>query len=227
MNLSDFGLVPHASKTMKPGDVFGRLTLLEVGKPPGTYRYAGVFRCDCGTVSAIRLDGIASGAVVSCGCYRLEVTTSHGCTDSPLQAGWRHMIRRCTDPTDPAWKNYGGRGIKVCRRWRDLANFVADMGPTYRPGLEIDRRDNDGNYTPRNCRWVTRRENCENRRTTRMFTIGGKTQSLTRWAEEYGARYQRVWDRVRNQGWSIERALTEPVVGADERMRRAREARRA
>lgn len=81
----------------------------------------------------------------------------------PLYAIWIQMRRRCLNPKHPDWKHYGGRGIRVCSRWRNFAKFVADMGERP-PGLEIDRRNNDGHYTPGNCRWATRTEQNRNRR---------------------------------------------------------------
>jgi hypothetical protein len=74
------------------------------------------------------------------------------------------MIQRCTNPKDKDFKYYGARGIQVCRRWRNFANFLADIGPLPDPSLTLERDNNDGNYTPRNCRWATRGENNANRR---------------------------------------------------------------
>lgn len=88
-------------------------------------------------------------------------------TQHPAYHVWRAMIDRCRLPQHPAWHNYGGHGISVCKRWvSSFQNFWDDMGPTYQEKLDIDREDNNGNYTPKNCRWVTRRKNTRNRRKT-------------------------------------------------------------
>lgn len=225
MKLADHGLVPHYSKTVKVGDVFGRLTIVEIGKPPGTYRYKAICRCECGTDSLIRLDGIVAGNVVSCGCYHREVNCQHGLSKSPLYGIWRKMIDRCENPNNRAFKNYGGRGISVCDRWRMLENFYADMHATYWPGAEIDRTNNNGNYEPDNCDWVTSARNSDNRRSARLITFNGKTQSLKRWSEESGINYGTLHTRLTKKGWSVERALTTPSIEKFERMDIARTAR--
>lgn len=210
--LETFGLIPHACKTAPTGAVFGRLTVLEVGKPPGSYRYKAICQCECGSAPrAIRIDGLRCGAVVSCGCVHREVSRKHGLSKHPLYTRWRKMIRRCTNPDDHAFENYGGRGITVCERWLSVEAFVADMEADFRPELEIDRRDNNGPYSPENCRWATPAQNADNRRSGRRhLTLNGKTQSIVQWAKETGLRYQCIWDRVALLGWSDERALLTP-----------------
>lgn len=226
MDLSTFGLVPHTSKTVSPGDVFGRLTILATGKPPGTYRYAAVCRCECGKNGVvIRLDGLTSGIVVSCGCYRLEAVTKHGLTKNPLYQVWRQMISRCQNPSDGSYQNYGGRGIRVCERWQSVESFVVDMESTYQPGLEIDRRYVNGNYEPGNCRWIPHQGNADNRRSGVYLTHDGKTQSLRRWSEETGINYGTLHERIAVWKWDAGRALTTPALSKEERMAIARAAR--
>jgi hypothetical protein len=135
------------------------------------------------------------------------------------------MVRRCTDQTDAAFPDYGGRGITVCERWMDPTKFVEDMRPTYRHGLELDRIDNNGHYEPGNVRWATHSQNADNRRTRHDLTFNGKTQSIERWAEEVGIHRGTIWERVSVWKWDTERALTTPPLSADERMARARKAR--
>jgi hypothetical protein len=97
------------------------------------------------------------------------MTKTHGMAKTPEYYSWQNMWRRCTDPRQAGYKNYGGRGITVCERWRDFAAFYSDMGP--RPeGLMLERVDNDGGYSPENCRWATRLEQNRNRRQPRLST---------------------------------------------------------
>lgn len=117
---------------------------------------------------------------------------------SPEYGIWAHMIQRCTNPNHPAWKNYGGRGITVCERWREsFAAFFADMGqrPT---GLFLDRTDNDGNYEPGNCRWTTRSVNNRNRRDSIYIEYRGERKHLSDWAAEIGVTHLALYKRLRN-----------------------------
>jgi hypothetical protein len=136
------------------------------------------------------------------------------------------MMKRCYDPSDPAFPNYGGRGITVCDRWHVLNNFIADTEPTFVPGLHMDRINNDGNYEPGNLQWVTQGENNGNRRSLRKLTFDGKTQSVAKWAKETGIAYGTLWERVAIWEWDAERALTTPALTAEERMAVARASRK-
>jgi len=131
-------------------------------------------------------------ATRSCGCLVTEVNiaknTTHNLYHTRAYVSWKFMLSRCLNKDDPAYPNYGdgGRGIRVCRRWsRSLKNFFEDMGE--RPeGYQIDRIDNNGHYVPQNCRWVTPRENCQNRRTSRYFTYKGHTKTIAEWSRRLG-----------------------------------------
>lgn len=122
-----------------------------------------------------------------------------------------HMKNRCFNPKCKAFKDYGGRGITVCDEWvSDPDSFVEwALSNGYEYGLAIDRIDNDGNYEPNNCRWVTAAENNQNRRSSRFFTINGETKNLQQWCNQYGISRSMVHKRLQ-MGWDIEKALTTP-----------------
>lgn len=149
---------------------FGRLVAVEPRDrdPWGSVRWLCV--CDCGSSIVVSRRSLAAGLTRSCWCLRREAavktgkkTATHGQTDTPTWRSWKAMLDRCTYTTNISWKNYGGRGITVCDRWRSFANFLADMGPRP-PGTTLDRRDNDGDYKKGNCRWATPREQRVNQR---------------------------------------------------------------
>lgn len=150
------------------GRRFGRLTVLARAANDSAGRVVWSCRCDCGARHDVKALNLARGSTKSCGCYRREASaakvTTHGMTRSPTFNSWMSMRQRCTNPNDPAWRYYGGQGIKVCARWGSFDNFLADMGE--RPdGKTLDRwPDNAGNYEPGNCRWATAVEQNANRR---------------------------------------------------------------
>lgn len=121
------------------------------------------------------------------------------------------MIRRCYKLSDNHYKDYGGRGIKVCDEWKeDCCNFykwARDNG--YKEGLQLDRKNNNKGYYPDNCHWVSPSDNAYNKRNTRMITYKGKTQNLRDWAKETGISKYILADRIYKYGWNIDRALTE------------------
>lgn len=122
------------------------------------------------------------------------------------------MLSRCTNPKTPAYKNYGGRGITVCDRWRhDYAAFRADMGPRPTPEMEIDRIDNNGNYEPGNCRWATPKEQSRNQRRNRKIEHDGQSLVAVDWSEKTGIHDRSIKSRLR-YGWTAEEALTTPVA---------------
>lgn len=125
---------------------------------------------------------------------------------------WIGMRDRCENPKADNWKYYGGDGIRVCERWESFDAFTEDMYPTYRDGLTIDRIDRKGPYSPENCRWITQAEQMVNTRRNRLLTFQGRTQTLSQWAKETGISYFTLRSRILQSGWTIEEALTTPVL---------------
>lgn len=169
--------------------------------------------CDCGVEKIIHGSAIRSGRTKSCGCLRKEVLgssgTKHGMCGTGAWHSWRDMMKRCYSPRSMHYRHYGGRGIIVCDEWKSFEGFHAGMGD--RPaGMSIERDDVDGNYEPGNCRWIPRREQHYNKRNSIFVMIDGERLCLSVACKRLGLSYNRVRDRIKTLGWSIEDALAQP-----------------
>lgn len=144
------------------GRKIGRLTVLRRSHADSVERY--VCSCSCGKEVTRTRNAIVTGRTNSCGCERAAKLVTHGMFGTPEYRAWVSMRWRCEKPQYAQYKDYGGRGIKVCDRWQSFQAFLNDVG--MRPSLNhsIDRRNNDGNYEPGNVRWATRKEQAQNRR---------------------------------------------------------------
>lgn len=142
---------------------------------------------------------------------RTESNKKHGFGgdhNRPPEYGvWQAMVQRCTNPNCKTWHRYGGRGIRVCDRWRTYENFIADMGPRPSAAHSIDRIDNNRGYTPSNCRWVTIRVQANNTRWNRRIMVKGRTATIAEWARITGLKGNTILCRLR-AGWTPERAVT-------------------
>jgi hypothetical protein len=175
-----------------------------------------IFKCNCGKNFECRISHVKFGMVKSCGCLQKQAMRivgdrkiTHGKSYHPLFPIWRAMIQRCQDQKSNNYDLYGGRGISVCDRWLDVNNFIADMSNGYKKGLQIDRIDNNGNYTPENCRWVTRKENCNNRRSNKLIEYKGVKRNITEWTEILGIRKAVLTYRLNN--WKdIDKIFNQP-----------------
>lgn len=139
---------------------------------------------------------------------KLNPMYKHGMSRSPEYKAWDSMRDRCTNPSHPWYKRYGGRGIKICKRWDSFILFYRDMGKRP-PKASLERRNNDGGYKPSNCTWAPRKSQSENRSTTIRVTVGGRTQSVSRWARERGMGMTTILWRLEH-GWSADRAVLTP-----------------
>ena len=197
----------------RTGQRFGRLTALRRGPdrqwPSSRPTPTWTCLCDCG--KTVTVDGVhlTSGRTKSCGCLneiqRRENGKTHGRCNTTEHVIWRSMIQRCTNPKSPAYAIYGGRGVPVCDRWRAFENFYADMGP--RPAdMTLDRRDNNGPYSPENCRWATKEQQARNKSTTRLIEFQGRKVSLAELSELSGVPYTRLLGRLQ-RGYADEDLL--------------------
>lgn len=175
---------------------FGRLTVIERTGTSCDRQPLWRARCECGNAVIVRGPHLRSGKIKSCGCFHLEQITTHRQTDQPIYRTWAMMLQRCRNPDYTHYHHYGGRGVCVCEAWLTFEGFYQDMGPTWRPGLTLDRIDVDGNYTPDNCRWATRAVQSRNRRKTGQFIGVHFAKDKGRWAA-----YITVDDRRRHLGY--------------------------
>lgn len=208
------------------GKRFGMLTVLRQGesRPVGKHNRLKLYwvcRCDCGTIKEIVGDNLRSGATNSCGCQvtkaTIERSTKHGYSRrgenrSRIYKIWSKMKARCEHENDPAYKDYGGRGIKLCDGWHDFLTFKDwSYNHGYTDDLTIDRIDVNGNYEPDNCRWVGWDIQHNNTRNTIKVTLGDITHSLSEWCRELNLRYSTVQSRI-HRGIDVYEAMFTPVT---------------
>ncbi len=199
------------------GQRFGRLLVLHVAPKRGRYR-RWVCRCDCGEHVEIVTYQLLTGKTRSCGCLHrelwIEKNKTHGRSRGPEYASWCSAKGRCLNPSNSAYRNYGGRGITFCERWAGadgFANFLADMGERP-PDHSLDRIDNDGPYSPENCRWATRKVQGNNKRNNVWFVVNGERITVSECAKRSGLFKTTIYDLIRN-GWSMEEILTHKPAG--------------
>lgn len=191
---------------------FGRLTV--ISWEPGQKAKVS---CICGNEKIVMRSNLRSGGTTSCGCLHKEVIgalrRTHGKRWTPEYFVWLNMRSRCMNPKNKHYKDYGGRGIKICDRWDSFSLFLEDMGSRPSPKHRIDRKDNDGSYSPENCRWVTEHFQQRNKRSNQLITHKGKTMCLVDWQNETGIPRQRIAYRIK-MGWSMDDVFgVTPILG--------------
>lgn len=205
-------------RTELVGQQFGRLTVLQHSHQVENHHHWHC-GCVCGNLKTINGNSLKRGLTQSCGCLQRErakgrppkhTHSLRGGKPTKAYYTWQSMISRCYYPSNHSYKNYAFRGTTVCDRWRhSFENFYADMGDPP-SGTTLERIDNEGNYTPENCKWATPLEQAQNRRTTRRITYQGTTQSIAAWERTLGFTKDTLLGRIRH-GWDVERAFTTPV----------------
>lgn len=164
---------------------FGRWTVVERAEGrENTTKAMWRCACECGNEKIISSEILRRGGSKSCGCYNIEVvrerSITHGMSNHDVIHIWHGMLDRCFNPNLKHYKNYGGRGISVCERWKDINKFIEDMGERPGPEYSIERVDTNGNYDPSNCKWATRDEQNRNRRLNKTNTSGHRGVSLVK-----------------------------------------------
>lgn len=183
------------------GKKFGRWTVIEsAGRRGKDNRPFWKCRCDCGTEREVDSHNLGHGSK-SCGCLQKEraaqAQTIHGLEGHPVHKAWWRMKMRCENPKNKDFKHYGGRGIKICERWRDPKSFYEDMLPSWRVGLSLDRINVNGNYEPNNCAWVTQKQQTRNKRTNVMLDTPWGRICATDAAERIGISPSAFYERLR------------------------------
>ena len=179
---------------------FGRLVVVQraLNNAKGRARWGCV--CDCGRRITTCSTSLVQGLTRSCGCLHIEHTVSlkfsHGLRYKPEYRVWAGMIQRCTNSKHPKYSYYGGRGIKVCSRWREsFQNFWNDLGSRPSAQYTLERRENNGHYCPENCCWATRVQQTRNMRNNRIVAMDGKMHSIAEWAEIKNIPYHTLYMR--------------------------------
>lgn len=204
------------------GQQFSRLKVL--GKAGKDKRGATLWLCECscGERTTALAYQLRNGGKKSCGCLSREKAkenfTKHGDWGSRLHVLWKGIKSRCYNPNNVSYKNYGGRGIKMCLEWKDnfvaFRDFMLSIGydDTLPTGIQtIERINVNGNYEPSNCKLVSKKEQNYNKRISRVYTYKGETKTLTEFSEEYKLDVENLYNRIDNYGYTIEEAIEKPI----------------
>ena len=197
------------------GQRFGRLIVLRENGRKGK-SLLWLCRCDCGNeINAIAYN-LKNGHTRSCGCLakdtKSKIRTKHNGTKTRLFRIWQHMLNRCRNKNVVGYKNYGGRGIKVCNEWQKSFESFRDwaLRNGYKDDLSLDRINVNGNYEPENCRWTNAKTQANNKRNNRYIEYKGETKTLSEWAESFGLLPATIRARLNVYHWDIEKTLTTP-----------------
>ena len=189
------------------GQQFGLLTVLHLAEKRRGKIYWECL-CKCGKTH-FASTGKLRGGLRTCGCQKGGYR--HGMHKTRVYSAWRAMLQRCRNPKEFNYHNYGGRGIKVCQRWYVFENFYEDMGDPP-PRYSIERIDNNGNYEPKNCKWIPLRLQHRNKRSNRIITLDGLSLTIAEWAERTGVRQKTIGERLNRYGWNERDAIMTPTI---------------
>jgi len=202
------------------GKRFGHLTVIGIATKNPTYptRRNWKLLCDCGNYTFAPTKILTVGEKLTCGSCKyhseaLNTRGTHNQSKTKLYRVWYGILERCNNKNIPQFKNYGARGIAVCEEWITSyqAFYLWSKESGYKEGLTIDRIDNNGNYTPENCRWATRKEQSLNKRTNVFLTYLGDSKTISQWKTKLGFKRGVISGRLK-RGWTVERALSTAVT---------------
>ena len=207
------------------GKKYGKLTVIDFkekreritksGKKYG-YKYFFLCKCECGNNKIIEWKKLKEGYTQSCGCIRKEKTSQmaikHNLWQSKLYNRWHLIKNRCYNKNYNRYKDYGGRGIRVCDEWKNDFKTFYDwaINNGYNDKLTLDRIDVNGNYEPENCRWITNLEQQHNKRNNKLLTYNGETKCIAEWAKFTGLTHTILTNRILKYKWNPEKALFTP-----------------
>lgn len=197
------------------GQRFGMLTAIKIAeRNPLKWEC----KCDCGNTCVVRANNLLHNKQKSCGCLSHKGNPIHKQCYTRVYRIYAKIKRRCFAVDDPAYPRYGGRGITMCEEWKksfeSFSSWAYSNG--YKDGLSIDRIDNNGDYSPENCRWADIYCQANNKRNNILYSYNGETKTLAKWCKEKNMSYKVVWYRL-SKGWSFERAITKPVARKGEK----------
>lgn len=183
------------------GSKFGKLTAIKVAYKNKNGESVWECVCDCGNVVNVVCSNLKNGHSTSCGCYKKICSITHNETKTRLHRIWSGIKSRCYNPKKPNYKNWGGRGIKMCDEWKfsyeNFRNWALNNG--YQENLTIDRIDNNKAYEPSNCRWATNKEQCNNKRNNHLLTKDKETHTISEWSDIIGISAKTIQRRITNK----------------------------
>lgn len=210
-SLEDAASKPLFKKEDISNKRFGRLVAVELVAQDDSWNDKYLCKCDCGNQTIVLKLSLKSGDTRSCGCLMREIFTKHKACKDKTYIIWQGMKQRCFDKKSKNYSKYGGRGITMCKEWReDYLIFLKDMGEVPE-GKSIERIDNNGNYEPSNCKWATIKEQARNKRNSLIINYKGQSKHLLDWCEELNLSYNLIRDRLR-KGWETDKAFETPKI---------------
>lgn len=200
------------------GKKFGRLTVTE--RAGSNHKGNATWRCicDCGNECVVCGVYLRNGTTKSCGCLWYDAirdaNSTYGEYNTRLRHIWQGIKNRCYNENELVYRYYGGKGVKIQENWKDFLTFKSwAISNGYKDNLTIDRINPDGDYCEENCRWVSMKEQCNNRTNNVLIESNGETKTLAQWAELSELTYKQVWHRYHYLGWDIQKALYTPIRG--------------
>jgi len=197
------------------GQKFNKLTVISKIENSSSKKARWLCKCDCGNFTEVSGDNLRNGSVKSCGClivYNNKQRATHRKSNIRLYNIWRNMKARCNCKSNPFYKNYGERGIKIYNDWIMFENFYNwAINNGYKENLSIDRIDVNGNYEPNNCRWIPLSKQAYNKRDSLLFDINGEQKCLAEICKEYNVKYTTIYRRVTIGRMNIQNALAKSV----------------